>query len=214
MIKINNLTIKYHNQILFEKLNLNIVKGDYFAIVGENGIGKSSLIKTIINENKSFTGEILIDNIPNTAIKKWNKIGYVPQINQIKHDIPITVQEYLNLYVTDQKLFDRLKDEFEINDFLEKPLNKLSGGQFQRTNLVKSLSQKIDFLILDEPTTGLDTTSREFLYNHLHELNKKGITILIISHNIEELKGIHKIYNLSSKKLERIADNDCRYCQV
>lgn len=213
MIDIQNLSCSYNSKIVFQNINLKIENGDYIAIVGENGSGKSSLIKMILGITKSKVNTIKINNIEVNNFKKWDKFGYVPQKMNVPHDIPITVKEYLNLYTKNKKKLNDQIQKFKLNSILDQKLNKLSGGEIQRVNIVKALLNEIEYLILDEPNTGLDINKRKELYQELHELSLSGLTIVIISHTIEEIRDkIHKIYNIETQKLIEVNKNDCYYC--
>lgn len=213
MIKIENLTCQYNAEPIFSNLDLTIEDGDYLAIIGENGSGKSSLIKMILGINQTKNNNIFIDKIPIEKYKDWNNFGYVSQKSNIPHDIPITVNEYLKLYSSDKKAIENTILNFNLEPLLKQAVNKLSGGQIQRVNIAKSLLNQIKYLILDEPNTGLDPKRREELYLKLHELSKNGLTIIIISHSVEEFKDkIHKVYNIEKQELIEVSPNDCRFC--
>lgn len=202
MIKIEDLSIYYDNVQIVEQVNLEIKEQDYLVILGENGSGKSTLVKALLGLNKNISGRITIENIAIEKYQTWEKFGYVAQKNVIAHDIPITVLEYLALYYQDQEKLQQMIIRFKIEELLPKKLNDLSGGQFQKVSIVKALSQKLKYLILDEPDNSLDLTSKYEIYKILTALNQEGLTIIMISHNIEHLYGRKKVYNLVTKKME------------
>lgn len=212
MIKIDNLFQKYNNEIVYKNLNIEIEDGDYFAIIGENGSGKSTLLKSILGISKSMSGNIYIDNILVDKKKDWSDIGYVPQRTELMYDIPITVIEYLCLYAKKSKVIDII-NKYNLNDLKNNVLSKLSGGQLQKVNIVKALLKDINYIFLDEPNNGLDFKNRQMLYNLLHDLNKEGITIVIVSHHVEDIKGnVHKIYDMEKNELSEVMADDCKYC--
>lgn len=213
MIKIENVNCEYNKEYIFKNINLEIQNGDYVVIIGENGSGKTTLIKMLLGIQKCYEGNIEYDNINIKNFHNWTEIGYVPQSFTISHDIPITVEEYLNMYSNDKKKIEKNIQNFKLTKIKKKLINKLSGGQLQRVNIVKSLLSNIKYLIMDEPTTGLDIESREELYSTLHKLNQKGLTIIVISHNVLEFKDkIHKIFNIETRQLMEVNKNDCKYC--
>lgn len=212
MIKIDNLFQKYNNEIVYANLNIEIEDGDYFAIIGENGSGKSTLLKSILGISKSMSGNIYIDNILVDKKKDWSDIGYVPQRTELMYDIPITVIEYLCLYAKKSKVINII-NKYNLNDLKNNVLSKLSGGQLQKVNIVKALLKDINYIFLDEPNNGLDFKNRQMLYNLLHDLNKEGITIVIVSHHVEDIKGnVHKIYDMEKNELSEVMADDCKYC--
>ncbi len=213
MINIDNISIKIAGEYIFKNIKLKINDGDYIALIGENGSGKTTLIKSILGLNDLSEGELYIDNVNIKDFSQWDEIGYVPQQSNINHDIPITVGEYLNLYTKNKEKINLLMNEFDIKKFSKTQYRNLSGGQKQRVDIVKSLLNDIKYLILDEPNTGLDKEKRNDLYKTLHNINDKGITIIIITHNLEEIKDkIHKIYDLKNKTLTEMRENDCSHC--
>lgn len=213
MIKISNLGCQYNRAYIFKGVDLEVDDGDYIAIIGENGSGKTSLIEMLLGVNKAYSGTIQIDGRDVSTYKDWEQFGYVPQNQLIKDDIPINVDEYLSLYTRDNtKKMENIK-KFKLEKMIAQPLAELSGGERQKVNIAKALSKNIKYLILDEPNIGLDVGSREELYEILHQLNKEGLTIIIISHTIEEFQDkIHKIFNMETNKVEEVSKNDCQYC--
>lgn len=203
MLKIENLGIKYGDTKIVDNMSFEVEVGDFVILSGSNGSGKTSLLKCILYQNKTFDGKISIDGESVATKKKWTDIGYLSQKININHDIPITVLEYLNVYSTDPEKLKSLIADFELEELLKKKINGLSGGQFQRINIAKTLSQDIKYLFLDEPDSSLDVDKREMLYEKLGEINKAGTTILMISHNISEIKNDCKIYNMKTKEFER-----------
>lgn len=200
MIQINHL--KYKD--ILQDVNFTINDGDFLIITGENGSGKSTLIKCILGINKVKHDMITIDGKCISCYKKFSQIGYVSQTNKLKYELPITVQEIIELISSDKKKIDELLNKYNIKDKYNEDINNLSGGQRQKVNLVKALVRDINYLILDEPETGLDKGSRDDLIDNLKELKKNGITIIIISHHVnDEIKSLaSKIYHLDDNEME------------
>ena len=119
--------------------------------------------------------------------------------------MPISVREYLLLYLTKQEL-NKLVKRLDITHLLNKDVNALSGGQRQMINIVKTLSSGLNYLILDEPNTGLDFYSRQQLFLLLSKLHQSGIGIIMISCEV------NKIFYLDTMKLEVICNEHCQYC--
>lgn len=214
MIKINNLSFGYENEKTLENINITINDGDYLAIVGGNGTGKSTLIKCLIGLNQVKKGMITIDDTDITKYKTFREIGYVQQIRAKQLDIPITSREYLRLVSKDNHKIQSLVELLNLEQFIDEDINNLSGGQKQRVNIAKSLLHDIKYLILDEPNTGLDFDARRSFYELVANLNTKHkITIIIVSHHIDEIScKINKIYDLEKKELKEYDRNGCQYC--
>lgn len=211
MIQIKDLSCKYDQQQIFANLNLDINQDDFLVITGPNGSGKTTLLKAILQQIP-YEGSILVDGTPVSSQLKAHKIGYVAQLNHEPICLPISVREYLLLYLTKQEFYQLVK-RLDIKDLLNKDVNTLSGGQRQMINIIKTLSSGLNYLILDEPNTGLDFYSRQQLFLLLTKLHQSGIGIIMISHYLDEIScEVNKIFNLDTMKLEVICNEHCQYC--
>lgn len=211
MIQIKDLSCKYDQQQIIANLNLDINQDDFLVITGPNGSGKTTLLKAILQQIP-YEGSILVNDNPIASQLKAHKIGYVPQLNHEPICLPISVREYLLLYLTKQEL-NKLVKRLDITHLLNKDVNALSGGQRQMINIVKTLSSGLNYLILDEPNTGLDFHARQQLFLLLSKLHQSGIGIIMISHYLDEIScKVNKIFNLDTMKLEVICNEHCQYC--
>ena len=189
-ITVNNLTFGYDYRTVLNDISFKLNTGDYLAIVGNNGSGKSTLVKCILGINKVPPGKIFLDDIDITNYKNFINIGYVPQkFDEFNYEFPITVNEILQVskytkVSEDEKL--ELLDKIGILEIQNENINNLSGGQLQRVFIVRSLMNNPKLLILDEPTVGVDQENIYSFYKTVNELNKSGITIMLITHNIRE----------------------------
>lgn len=188
ILKIKNLTTGYQNRTMLENINLSIDKNDFLGIIGPNGGGKTTLIKTILSLQPVWKGTVEL------MIKK-SEIGYLPQFQLFDKDFPISVQEVVLSGLLGKKHFaksfnkqDRAKAEelmkkTDILHLKNKAIGKLSGGQIQRTLLCRSLINKPKLLILDEPGTFVDSKFENELFELLKELNKET-AIVMVSHDV------------------------------
>ncbi|MCR5494115.1 MAG: ABC transporter ATP-binding protein [Treponema sp.] len=195
LLKCKNLCVGYGSKVIQKNLNFSVEKGDYFFIIGENGSGKSTLMKTMLGFRKPLGGIIEYS-------KEWNKkgIGYLPQTSEIQKSFPATVWEIvlsgcqasLGLFPFYKKAdVEKAKANLEllgIQHFAKKSFKELSGGQQQRVLLARTLCAASSLLILDEPAKGFDSEITEIMYELLYNLNKKGITVITISHDLEAAK--------------------------
>lgn len=211
LIEIKNLKFGYNENLILKDINLNLEKGDFAVISGENGSGKSTLIKLILGELKKDSGTIKLFGIDMEEFKNFDKIGYVPQLNDsVKVAFPVSCREYvgLNLY-KEFSIFKTIKKEskvkvenifstLKINNLIDRPFNKLSGGQAQRVMIARAMVNNPDILILDEPTVGIDQKSKENFLDLLVHLNTHhNISILMITHEMEILGDyVHKVFRL------------------
>ncbi len=185
MIEIKNLCFSYSNSqdYLINDLSLNINKESYVSIIGANGSCKSTLIKLILNLLTPQKGNIHLHS---------KKIGYVPQmVESFNSAFPVTVWEMLNAHRNVLKI----KDKDTINEALKKVgmlqyknslIGNLSGGQKQKIFIARAILANEDILILDEPSTGVDSKSMKEIYGLIALLNKKnGVTVISVEHNLE-----------------------------
>lgn len=194
ILKCKNLTVGYDHKPVCNNITFTLNKGDYLCVVGENGTGKSTLIKTILGLEKSLGGKIAFN-------KNFNrkKVGYLPQQTELQKDFPAIVNEVVMSGFLNNSAFrpfynkqekeraSEVLKALEIEHLQLTPYRELSGGQQQRVLLARALCATKDLLVLDEPTSGLDAKSIDSFYKLLKSLNQKGLTILMISHNISKV---------------------------
>ena len=208
-IDVKDVSIGYDGIPLTKHINFKVDKGDYLCIVGENGAGKSTLMKTLLRLQPTIKGEIAYSD----ELGKKD-IGYLPQQTLIQKDFPASVWEIVlsgNLARTGLRPFynseekkraeDSLK-KLDAWDFRKKTFRNLSGGQQQRVLLARALVATSKIILLDEPVSGLDAKVTEEMYSLVEKLNKDGITIIMISHDIKTaVKYASHILHLGSKQL-------------
>jgi len=196
MIKIQNLSVSYQGQLALDKANVTIKGPTITGIIGPNGAGKSTLIKGLLGI-VDHQGQALLDGQP--LDKELKRIAYVEQKINIDYNFPIKVKECVSLGLYPKiKLFQRLKtsDWDKVNqalkivgleDFAERQISQLSGGQFQRVLIARCLVQEADYILLDEPFVGIDSVSEEIIMNTLRDLKKAGKTVLIVHHDLSKV---------------------------
>ncbi len=190
MIKLNELSFGFGDEQIINNLSLTINNGDFLVVVGPNGTGKSTLIKCLVGIYKVKHNQIQIDNECISCFNDYDQIGYVPQIKTKPSELPITANEIFRLITKDQNKISEVCELLNINNILNTNINSLSGGQKQRINIAKALLLNIKYLILDEPTTGLDPKSRQELEEILSTLHQRGVTIIVVSHYVNEVENL------------------------
>ncbi|MCR5202984.1 MAG: metal ABC transporter ATP-binding protein [Lachnospiraceae bacterium] len=190
-LECKDLALGYDGVSILENINFKVEKGDYLCIVGENGAGKSTLIKTVLGLQKPMGGEIIFD----PSLK--NTIGYLPQQTIVQKDFPASVKEVVisgcqvrdkrKLFYTkeDKALVKENIEKMGIKDLRNRSYRELSGGQQQRVLLARALCATKEILLLDEPVAGLDPMVTADMYSLIDGLNKEGVTIIMISHDIQ-----------------------------
>ncbi len=203
-----NASLGYEDGVVTENLNFTVNSGDYLCILGENGSGKSTLIKALLGLRPHVSGEI-----------KWEEfsareIGYLPQQTPVQRDFPASVREIVlsgclarcglrPFYnKADRKLAEDNMKQLHIENLADRCYRELSGGQQQRVLLARALCATSEMLLLDEPVTGLDPKAQNDLYELIAGLNRKGITIIMVSHDIgSSLKYASHILHIAKKQL-------------
>lgn len=189
-----DVTLGYENKVVAKNLNFKIDQGDYLCVVGENGTGKSTLIKTLLGLIKPLNGEV----IANVQGKNHKGVGYLPQQTQAQKDFPASVLEVVLSGVLnndhrcpfynkkDKAEAEKNMEKLNILDLKKRCYRELSGGQQQRVLLARALCATDSVLILDEPVTGLDPAASMEFYETIKDLNKKeNVTIIMVSHDIK-----------------------------
>ena len=190
-IKVEDLTLGYDGHAIVEDLNFSVNAGDYLCIVGENGSGKTTLMKTLLHLRMPMGGRIVMGD----GVKE-NEIGYLPQQSEMQKDFPASVTEIVlsgcqgrcglrPFYNQEEK--NKAADAMEkmgITALAKRCYRELSGGQQQRVLLARALCAAQKILLLDEPVSGLDPVVTADMYDLIRRLNRSGITIIMISHDI------------------------------
>lgn len=199
-LEIKDLSFSYPDKSILHRLNFSLDKGDFLCVVGTNGTGKSTLLKLILNRLTPTEGSVKILGSSNHKIDDYSKIAYVSQkATSFNRDFPATVEEIvrLGLYPT-KKMFsffnkeDKLKTERALErvgmlDYKKRQIGYLSGGQQQRVFIAKALVSDPEIIFLDEPTVGIDVKAVDSICCLLGDLNKSGITIVMVTHDISSI---------------------------
>ena len=192
LLEVKDLAVGYDSRSVLNHLNFCVNEGDYLCIVGENGSGKSTLIKTILKLQDPISGEVIYgDGLV------ANEIGYLPQQTVVQKDFPASIREVvmsglqgrkgLKAFYTkkDREEAERNMERMGILEIADKCYRDLSGGQQQRVLLARALCATQKMLLLDEPVSGLDPQVTGEMYSLIKKLNDEGITILMVSHDIQ-----------------------------
>ena len=196
-IIINNLSKVYENGFeALKKINLNIKKGEIFAMLGPNGAGKTTLINIICGIVKSSQGEVSVDGLD--IIKDYretrSKIGLVPQ--------ELTLEQFENVFNNvsysrglygkkpNPNHIEKILKQLSLWDKKDLRLNQLSGGMKRRVLIAKALSHEPSILFLDEPTAGVDVELRQDMWKIVKGLRETGVTVILTTHYIEEAESI------------------------
>jgi len=197
LIKMERIAVKYGYIEALRDLNLVVNEGEYIGIVGPNGGGKSTLLKTILGLVKAYAGSVTFKG---TTLRKSNlRMGYVPQITEINRIFPITVKEvvltskipleksWFHKYSEkDLSEVDEILKKVGINDISERQISDLSGGEFQKMLIARALALEPNVLLLDEPTAMIDVKSQKQIYTLIKKLSKER-TVILVTHDVKEI---------------------------
>ena len=191
LIICKELCLGYDGQEILHNLNFSVDKGDYLCIVGENGSGKSTLMRTLLGLQQPLHGSITLGEG-----LTHRQIGYLPQQTVVQRDFPATVREIVlsgfqgraglrPFYTrTEKDEARRQMERMNITPLEKRCYRELSGGQQQRVLLARALCATERVLLLDEPVSGLDPQVTAEMYALIRQLNREGVTIIMISHDI------------------------------
>jgi zinc transport system ATP-binding protein len=211
IVQIKELSVFYEDTCALENINLNINEGDFLGIIGPNGGGKTTLLKAILGFIAPSEGSISIQG--NSNFHSKIKIGYVPQHTVFDRNFPINVLDVILMGLLNNKnLFLRrfsikeketalcVMKQVGISELKNRQIGQLSGGQMQKVLLSRTLLQKPDLILLDEPTASMDTASRTRIYEIIKALNKE-MTIVAVTHDTSFISSHVKTIACLNKKL-------------
>lgn len=210
MIEIKNLTVTYKDTPALDNINVTLSNSKIIGIVGPNGAGKSTLIKAVLNIISS-KGIIKIDD--KLSKDQLGSVAYVEQKINIDYNFPIKVREcvslgiypkiglFKNLNKSDWQKVDEALKLVGLEEFSNRQISELSGGQFQRVLIARCLVQEAKYIFLDEPFIGIDSVSEEIIMNTLRKLRDNSHTILIVHHDLRKVHAYFDEVLLLNKKL-------------
>ena len=206
LLEFLDVSLAYDGILAVEKISFTVRAGDFIYITGENGSGKSTLVKAIAGLIKPVCGKIIFsDRLKN------GKVGYLPQQIGDKSDFPAVVREVVLSGCASKNgifpLYKRLLVEkaedimcsLGIDKLCDRPFSQLSGGQRQRVLLARALCVSDSFLLLDEPSAGLDCEIRRDLQMLIGKLNSKGVTVCMVTHEFSDIIENGKVLHLGDK---------------
>jgi len=199
IIEVKNLQKTYPGDVKAVRgVTFNVKRGEFFGFLGPNGAGKTTTINMLVNLVKKTSGQVIIDgiNLDENPDEIYKRVGFAMQ--EVGLDEVATAREMLQLHgklyhVPSDQLESRIKNLLklvELEKVADRFTNTYSGGMRRRFDLALSLIHEPMILFLDEPTQGLDPHARQLIWGHLRELNKKGMTIFLTTHFMEEAEEL------------------------
>ena len=194
MIEIKNLSKNFNKFTALNNINVSFRDGQSIALIGPNGCGKTTLIKSILGLNVLEKGDIIVNGESVNEHYAYRKnIGYMPQIGRYPENM--TIEETIKMIkdirqVSDSELDTELLESFQLEKMYDKKMRTLSGGTTQKVSAVLAFMFNPSIIILDEPTAGLDPLAAEILKQKILKEKAKGKLIIITSHLLSELDDI------------------------
>ena len=196
LITCQDVALGYQKTVLVQGLNLEVKRGDYWCILGENGVGKSTFVRTLLGLQPALAGRITLGE----GLRPQN-LGYLPQQTVVQRDFPATVEEIVRSGCISsmgwrprlsRRDLERVEENLErmgIAHLAKRSYRTLSGGQQQRVRLARALCAPDTLLLRDEPVAGLDPEGTAEMYTLVDRLNREGMTILMVSHDLEGVRA-------------------------
>ena len=201
LVSIEDATFAYSGDPVLERITLAVSPHDFIGVVGPSGSGKTSLLRLVLGTARPQSGTV--------TRRKDVAVAYVPQLETVNWNFPVTVTECVLMARPGRRLpwptrheraeVARVLDRLSIGDLAGRHIRELSGGQQQRMFIARALLRRPRLLVMDEPTTGVDVTSRHDMLHLLGELNAEGVAILLTTHDlngvaahIPELVALHR----------------------
>jgi len=216
LITIRNLNVRLGGNHILKGLNADLCQGSITALIGMNGAGKSTLLRALVKE-VPYSGTIQFHCGHDHRRPSPEHVGYVPQKLRIEANLPLTVRDLFGMTLQRRPIFfgvgRRVRERIDVllhrvgaQELLNKPVEKLSGGELQRILLALALEPEPELLLLDEPAAGIDFKNVDEFYELIGNLNRKtGVTILLVSHEL----------NVVSKMAHHVLclENGCISCE-
>lgn len=192
LVDLQHVGLRLNKRVILDHVDLKVQSGEIVTLIGPNGAGKSSLLKIVLGLLAPTTGKVVVS--------KGLRIGYMPQSLNVESLMPLTVQRFLLL--APRATMERSREvtaELGIADYLDSPIQNISGGELQRVLLARAILNNPDLLVLDEPAQGIDINGQAQLYQLITSMRAKlGCAILMVSHDLHlVIAGTDKVVCLN-----------------
>lgn len=195
-IELEGVTAGYGAEVVLADVTLRVGAGELVGAVGPSGSGKTTLLRLLTGQVAASTGRVRVFDQPVRHGRAVRRVGYVPQLDGVDWDFPLTVEQVVLLGMTadsrrvpwfsraERDRAARTLDRLGLGGLAGRHIRELSGGQQQRMFLARAMARDADLILLDEPTNGVDLATRHDVLHLLGELNAEGITVLLTTHDL------------------------------
>ncbi|MFC7884829.1 metal ABC transporter ATP-binding protein [Streptomyces sp. NPDC057376] len=201
VISLRGVRAELGSRPVLRGIDLTVGRGEVVALLGANGSGKSTAVRTVIGQVPVTAGEVDLFGTPRRRFRDWARVGYVPQRTTAAGGVPATVTEVVSsgrlsrarfgvLRKADREAVRRALDLVGMADRAKDSVNALSGGQHQRVLIARALAAEPELLIMDEPMAGVDLASQEVLADTLRDQVAAGTTVLLVLHELGPLEPL------------------------
>ncbi|MDM5438870.1 ABC transporter ATP-binding protein [Bacillus hominis] len=198
-IILRDVSKSFGKKEVLHNLSLQIEKAEIFGLVGPSGSGKTTLIKMIAGINESTTGDVMVFNTNMPNLNEMKRIGYMAQADALYEEL--SAYENADFIATmyglkGKRKKERIEKVFELvqlSEHMKKQVQHFSGGMKKRLSLAIALLHEPEILILDEPTVGIDPLLRKSIWEKFYDLKKKGTTIIVTTHIMDEAEFCERL---------------------
>ena len=202
VLALHGAAVGYGDTPVVQDVDLVVRRGEVVALVGPNGSGKTTLVRGLLGLARVLEGRVELLGVPAERFRQRWRIGYVPQRHTVGGAVPSTVEEVVasgrlarrpllsRATAADRQAVREAIETVGLGDRRRAPVATLSGGQQRRTLIARALAAEPEVLVMDEPTAGVDAASQENLVRTLARLVEQGLTLVVVTHEIEPLLGL------------------------
>lgn len=220
VLEIENLSVAYHQNLVLDKINLQVPKGAMLGIIGPNGAGKSTCLRACLGLVPAVSGKILFFGNPALSKSQKRRIAYVPQRESVDWDFPISALDVvlMGFYAhigwgrwLQKKHREKALSALErlgMGELANRPIGQLSGGQQQRVFIARALVQDADLYFLDEPFVGIDAPTEEIILTLLKALQAEGKTIICVHHDLNTARDYFNSCVLLNRQIIEVGKID------
>jgi len=195
ILNVEQVSVRYNGRLALDNVTFHLHAGDRVAVIGPNGAGKSTLFKVIVGVQHPSSGAVSIfGSIPGEHVC----IAYVPQRSQVDWGFPVSVADVVMMgrvaklgtfgwpHKRDWEFVHHALETVDLDDLSKRQISQLSGGQQQRMFIARALAQEAELMLMDEPLSGLDIPSQEGILALLDELQRKNVTVMVATHDLDQ----------------------------